>query len=71
MDGKYTFVKEESVPGKDPMCFDGCIYSRDGRDGEEYCFQVVQGGAIIDDQCGAPSQEVTDGMTPPIFNTGL
>merc|ERR1719431_276523 len=70
MDGKYTFMEEASAAAKDPMCFDGCIYSRDGRAGEEYCFQAVDGGATIEDQCAAPSQGATDGMTPPMITTG-
>eukprot|EP00091_Calanus_sinicus_P022424 TRINITY_DN709_c0_g1_i7.p1 TRINITY_DN709_c0_g1~~TRINITY_DN709_c0_g1_i7.p1 ORF type:complete len:150 (+),score=48.25 TRINITY_DN709_c0_g1_i7:143-592(+) len=52
--GTYTFVKD--VQGdKDGACFDGCIYSRDGKPGEEYCFQATNNGAEIADQCDAPT----------------
>merc|ERR1711892_1399482 len=52
--GTYTLLNDVS-DDKNVACFDGCVYSREGRQGEEYCFQEVAGGADIEDQCDAPT----------------
>merc|ERR1712123_338089 len=52
--GTYTLLNDVA-DDKNPACFDGCVYTRDGRQGEEYCFQAVDGGADIEDQCDAPT----------------
>merc|ERR1719435_275767 len=52
---------------KDAACADGCVYSREGRDGEEYCFQEVAAGANIEDQCDA----VTGATAPPGSQTSV
>merc|ERR1712123_471633 len=54
LDGIYTLLNDVS-DDKNVACFDGCVYSREGRQGEEYCFQEVSGGADIEDQCDAPT----------------
>merc|ERR1712106_850704 len=54
LEGTYTLLNDVA-DDKNPACFDGCVYSRDGRQGEEYCFQAVAGGADIEDQCDAPT----------------
>merc|ERR1719400_2016768 len=59
MDGTYNYKKTFDGT-KDENCFDGCIYTREGREGEEYCFKFVTSGAAnINDECGAPT-----GTTP-------
>merc|ERR1712106_721463 len=55
LDGIYTLLNDVS-DDKNVACFDGCVYSREGKLGEEYCFQAVAGGADIEDQCDAPTQ---------------
>merc|ERR1711892_801055 len=62
LEGTYTLLNDVA-DDKNPACFDGCVYSRDGRQGEEYCFQEVAGGADIEDQCDAPTQ-TTAGAGP-------
>merc|ERR1711892_346897 len=52
--GTYTLLNDVA-DDKNPACFDGCVYTRDERQGEEYCFQEVAGGADIEDQCDAPT----------------
>merc|ERR1711892_516456 len=52
--GTYTLLNDVS-DDKNAACFDGCVYSREGKLGEEYCFQAVAGGADIEDQCDAPT----------------
>merc|ERR1711892_1054441 len=52
--GTYTLLNDVS-DDKNVACFDGCVYAREGRQGEEYCFQEVAGGADIEDQCDAPT----------------
>merc|ERR1711892_303005 len=52
--GTYTLLNDVA-DDKNPACFDGCVYTRDERQGEEYCFQAVDGGADIEDQCDAPT----------------
>merc|ERR1712106_461163 len=54
LDGIYTLLNDVS-DDKNVACFDGCVYKREGRQGEEYCFQAVAGGADIEDQCDAPT----------------
>merc|ERR1712106_395315 len=54
LEGTYTLLNDVA-DDKNPACFDGCVYSRDGRQGEEYCFQAVAAGADIEDQCDAPT----------------
>merc|ERR1712106_880830 len=53
LDGTYSYLKDWDP--KDPNCYDGCIYSREGRAGEEYCFQAVAVGATMKDECDAPT----------------
>merc|ERR1712106_1192484 len=52
--GTHTLLNDVA-DDKNPACFDGCVYTRDERQGEEYCFQAVAGGADIEDQCDAPT----------------
>merc|ERR1712123_254815 len=52
--GTYTLLNDVS-DYKNVACFDGCVYSREGKLGEEYCFQEVAGGADIEDQCDVPT----------------
>merc|ERR1712128_239066 len=54
LEGTYTLLDDVS-DDKNAACFDGCVYSREGKLGEEYCFQAVAGGADIEDQCDAPT----------------
>merc|ERR1711953_641986 len=55
MDGTYYF-KKNVVDVKDPNCADGCIYTREGRESEEYCFKAVTSGAAdINNECEAPT----------------
>merc|ERR1712168_303161 len=62
--GTYTLLRDAgSAP--DAACANGCVYSRDGVQGDEYCFQAVAAGADIEDQeCGADTG-ATDGATDP------
>merc|ERR1712212_105303 len=62
--GTYTLLRDAgSAP--DAACANGCEYSRDGVQGDEYCFQAVAAGADIEDQeCGADTG-ATDGATDP------
>ena len=50
LDGKYTL--DHANIGRDPTCYDGCIYTREDREGEEYCFKAVNNGAMIEELCG-------------------
>merc|ERR1711942_645203 len=51
--GTYTLIRDAGV-APDQACANGCVYSRDGAEGDEYCFQAVAAGADIEDQeCGA------------------
>merc|ERR1711953_1451451 len=55
MDGTYYF-KKNVVDVKDPNCADGCLYTREGRESEEYCFKAVTSGAAdINNECEAPT----------------
>ena len=60
--GTFTFVRKFNGD-KDSNCADACIYSKDGADGEEYCFKAVdEDPATIDDQCDAtPNPKPTSG----------
>ena len=49
LDGRYTY--NQTNQGRDPVCRDGCVYTREGWEGEEYCFKTVEGGAMIEEQC--------------------
>merc|ERR1712106_621694 len=40
--GTYTLLDDVS-DDKNVACFDGCVYAREGRQGEEYCFPAVAG----------------------------
>merc|ERR1711892_1656474 len=67
--GTYTLLNDVA-DDKNPACFDGGVYTRDERQGEEYCFQAVDGGADIEDQCDAPTgtppaEGETQEGTPP------
>merc|ERR1719400_2894973 len=66
MDGTYNYKKTFDGT-KDENCFDGCIYTREGREGEEYCFKFVTSGAAnINDECGAPTGTTpASGSSPP------
>merc|ERR1711942_76871 len=60
--GTYTLIRDAGV-APDQACANGCVYSRDGVEGDEYCFQAVAAGADIEDQeCGADTG-ATDGAT--------
>merc|ERR1711942_459089 len=66
--GTYTLIRDAGV-APDQACANGCVYSRDGVEGDEYCFQAVAAGADIEDQeCGADTGATepagaTDGAT--------
>merc|ERR1712045_1045861 len=63
--GTFTFVRKFDGE-KDSNCADACIYSKDGADGEEFCFKAVDtDAATIDDQCDATSTagQTTEGTT--------
>merc|ERR1711942_147523 len=68
--GTYTLIRDAGV-APDQACANGCVYSRDGADGDEYCFQAVAAGADIEDQeCGADTGATepagaSDGATEP------
>ena len=57
MDGVYSY--SETNQGRDAACADGCVYSREGRVGEEYCFMAVVDGANIEDVCGSAGKLTT------------
>merc|ERR1712013_538668 len=42
--GTYTLIRDAGV-APDQACANGCVYSRDGVEGDEYCFQAVAAGA--------------------------
>ena len=58
LDGKYTL--DQINIGRDPACYDGCIYTREDREGEEYCFKAVENGAMIEEFCGVTSTRSPD-----------
>merc|ERR1711942_251193 len=68
--GTYTLIRDAGV-APDQACANGCVYSRDGAEGDEYCFQAVAAGADIEDQeCGADTGATepagaSDGATDP------
>merc|ERR1712013_703483 len=58
--GTYPLIRDAGV-APDQACANGCVYSRDGADGDEYCFQAVAAGADIEDQeCGADAAARVD-----------
>ena len=66
LDGVYTF--DQTNIGRDPACYDGCVYTREGWEGEEYCFKSVEEGAMIEEQCGVtttrrPSMAISTGSS--------
>merc|ERR1712002_1430633 len=62
--GTYTLIRDAGV-APDQACANGCVYGRDGVEGDEYCFQAVAAGADIEDQeCGADT-----GATEPVGAT--
>merc|ERR1711936_745434 len=64
LSGTYTLLRDAGA-APDEACANGCVYSRDGVQGDEYCFQAVAAGADIEDQeCGADTG-ATDGATDP------
>merc|ERR1719186_1797145 len=69
LDGTYSYLKPAEGT-KDPNCYDGCIYSREGRAGEEYCFQAVAVGANIKDECDAPTGSMLSMSSAAGGNTG-
>merc|ERR1712002_1083525 len=68
--GTYTLIRDAGE-APDQACANGCVYGRDGVEGDEYCFQAVAAGADIEDQeCGADTGATepagaTDGATEP------
>merc|ERR1712168_139315 len=68
--GTYTLLRDAGVAPA-AACANGCGYSRDGMEGDEYCFQAVAAGADIEDQeCAADTGATepagaTDGATEP------
>merc|ERR1712226_1151008 len=65
MDGTYNYVKTFDGE-KNENCYDGCIYTREGRTGEEYCFKWVDSGAAnINDECEAPTGSSEPGSPGP------
>merc|ERR1712025_119087 len=51
--GTYNLLRNAGE-APDTACANGCVYSREGAAGEEYCFQAVAAGADIEDQeCNA------------------
>merc|ERR1712142_40652 len=51
-----TFYYKGNFDGvENTACSDDCIYSREGAEGEEYCFKAVSSGAAdISEECQAP-----------------
>merc|ERR1711970_783320 len=70
LSGTYTLLRDAGA-APDEACANGCVYSRDGIEGDEYCFQAVAAGADIEDpECGADTGATdpagaTDGATEP------
>ena len=63
--GTFTFVRKFNGD-KDSNCADACIYSKDGADGEEYCFKAVdEDPATINDQCDATPNPTSGAPTDP------
>merc|ERR1711942_265958 len=68
--GTYTLIRDAGV-APDQACANGCVYSRDGVEGDEYCFQAVAAGADIEDQESGADTGATepagasDGATDP------
>merc|ERR1711915_365720 len=53
LSGTYTLIEGKTT--QESACADGCVYSRDsGNSGDEYCFEVADPGADIqDEECAA------------------
>merc|ERR1719500_1980985 len=61
--GTFTFVRKFDGE-KDSNCFGACIYSKDGADGEEFCFKAVdKDAATINEECDATPGPTTDAPT--------
>merc|ERR1711862_537058 len=63
--GTFTFVRKFDGE-KDSNCADACISTKDGADGDEFCFKAVDTDpATIDEQCDATSTagQTTEGTT--------
>merc|ERR1712222_45199 len=61
--GTFTFARKFDGE-KDSNCFDACIYSKDGADGEEFCFKAVdKDAATINEECDATPGPTTDAPT--------
>merc|ERR1711872_830756 len=58
--GTYNLLRNAGE-APDAACANGCVYSREGAAGEEYCFQAVAAGADIEDQ----ECEAVTGSTEP------
>merc|ERR1712142_393536 len=71
LDGTYTLIKD--VKGdKDVKCADGCIYSREGKTGEEYCFKAVENGADVkDEECAAVTGTTASGSQSTLSSDEL
>jgi len=71
LDGTYTLIKD--VKGdKDVNCADGCIYSREGKTGEEYCFKAVENGADVkDEECAAVTGTTASGSQSTLSSDEL
>merc|ERR1712215_491896 len=71
LDGTYTLIKD--VQGdKDVNCADGCIYSREGKTGEEYCFKAVENGADVkDEECTAVTGTTASGSQSTLSSDEL
>ena len=69
LDGKYTF--DHINIGRDPACYNGCIYTREDREGEEYCFKAVNKGAIIEEMCGVTATKSPDMAATKVSGTSF
>ena len=59
--GTYLLKKEVSSEEKNSNCVDGCIYIREDRQGEEYCFRKeLSEPASISDECEAQLQDTSE-----------
>merc|ERR1712222_190772 len=57
---------------KDSNCFDACIYSKDGADGEEFCFKAVdKDAATINEECDATPGPTTAAPTASSVVDGI
>merc|ERR1712106_798484 len=67
--GTYTLLDDVS-DDKNVACFDGCVYAREGRQGEEYCFQEGAGGQTTAG-AGAQTTAVAGAQTTPLSSDTL